>query len=148
MVGLSFEHTRSDIARATLEGLSYVVRDCLRFGSDSVSELRLCGGGANSAFWCQLLADVTGVPTARSMDTEIGAKGAFLTAVTTVTGEDMTDAVERTVTLRDRFEPDPVRRAAYDELFGDFLSLREGLSAQWRRLTAIRSRPAANPGAR
>ncbi len=140
MVGLSFEHTRSDVARAALEGLSYVVRDCLRFGAESVSELRLCGGGANSAFWCQLLADVTGAPTARSTDSEIGAKGAYLTAVTTVTGEDMAAAVDRTVTLRDRFEPDPGRSAAYDELFDDFLALREGLAGQWRPLAAVRSR--------
>ncbi len=142
MVGLSFEHTRADIARATLEGLSFVIRDCLRFGSTEVSELRLCGGGANSAFWCQLLADVTGVPTARSRDTEIGAKGAYLTALNTVHGEDMLAAVDRTVTLRDRFEPDPARAAAYEELFGDFISLREGLSGQWRQLASIRNRPA------
>ncbi len=143
MVGLSFEHTRADIARATLEGLSFVVRDCLRFGSDDVSELRLCGGGANSAFWCQLLADVTGVPTARSQDTEIGAKGAYLTALNTVQGEDLLTAVDRTVVLRDQFEPHPARAAAYEELFGDFLSLREGLSGQWQRLASIRTRPAA-----
>jgi erythritol kinase (D-erythritol 1-phosphate-forming) len=92
-----------------LEGLSFVVRDCLAVTGAGVTELRLCGGGANSAFWCQLLADVTGVPTARSADAELGAKGAFLTALV-ATGQvpSMAAAVGSYVHTRDTFVPDPV----------------------------------------
>ena len=84
---------------------------------------------------------------ARSRDSEIGAKGAYLSAVTTVTAEEMASAIARTVSMRDRFEPDPARAAAYGELFEDFLSLREGLSGQWQRLTGVRARPAVAPPA-
>ncbi|MCE0445525.1 hypothetical protein LT493_12255 [Streptomyces tricolor] len=64
-----------------LRGLSLVVRDCLAASGTEVRELRLCGGGSASDDWCRLIADVTGVPTARSADTELGAKGAFLTGL-------------------------------------------------------------------
>ncbi|MQA17344.1 MAG: hypothetical protein GEV09_25470, partial [Pseudonocardiaceae bacterium] len=42
------------VARAVVEGLSYVVRDCLEACRVRPVELRVCGGGANSAEWCQL----------------------------------------------------------------------------------------------
>ncbi|MCW2877623.1 MAG: carbohydrate kinase [Sphaerisporangium sp.] len=141
MSGLTFEHTRSHIARAMLEGLSYVVRECLEFSGSQAKELRVTGGGANSTFWCQLLADITGVPTLRSADSEIGAKGAFITALVASGDEETVQAaVERHVFTRDVFEPDTKRSALYDELYGDFLAIREGVMNDWGRLAASRAR--------
>lgn len=145
--GLSFEHGRAHLARAMFEGLSFVVRDCLEAAPGHATELRLTGGGANSAFWCQLLADVTGVPTARSVDSEIGAKGALLTALV-ATGEEptMASAVEHLVFTRDRFEPDPVRAADYDGLYEDYLGIRVAAMGEWDRLAASRARRAGPAG--
>ncbi|HAG57938.1 MAG TPA: hypothetical protein DEQ49_17745 [Arthrobacter bacterium] len=66
------------LARDVLEGLTLVIRDCPTASGDSPTELRVCGGGAASALWLQLIADVTGIPVLRSTDTDVGAKGAFL----------------------------------------------------------------------
>jgi erythritol kinase (D-erythritol 1-phosphate-forming) len=144
LLGLSFEHGRSHIARAILEGLSFVVRDCLESGPAPAAELRLCGGGAGSSFWCRLLADVTGIPTSRSADAEIGAKGAFLNALV-ATGREATmrDATAR-VRTKDVFEPRPAAARVYDELFGDFLELRKSAFTQWPRLA--RARVLTEPG--
>jgi erythritol kinase len=146
LLGLSFEHTRSHVARAILEGMSFVIRDCLDFGTTPVTELRLCGGGANSSFWCQLLADVTGVPTSRSVDAEIGAKGAFLTALV-ATGKEvaMQDTIASYVHTRDVFEPDPAAAHIYDELFGDFLEIKTSASMEWPRLARARARVLTEP---
>lgn len=77
-LGMSFEHNREHVARAVLEGLTLVIRDCLTASRGAPSELRVCGGGAASALWLQMIADVCGVPVSRSTDTEVGARGAFL----------------------------------------------------------------------
>ncbi|MBC7724861.1 MAG: carbohydrate kinase, partial [Burkholderiaceae bacterium] len=139
--GLSFEHTKSHLARAMLEGLSYVVRDCLDASTEPATEVRLTGGGANSSFWCQLIADVSGIRTSRSVDSEIGAKGAFLTAlVATGVEPDIATAVDRYVFTRDVFEPDAANHAVYDDLFADFSAIRESVAEQWPRLAASRSR--------
>ena len=53
-----------------LEGLTLVIQDCLAASRAKPSELRVCGGGAASPVWLQLIADVTGIPVLRSMDTE------------------------------------------------------------------------------
>lgn len=127
IVGLTVEHGPEHLARAVLEGLSYVVRDCLQASGAELTELRLCGGGANSDVWCRLIADVTGLPTLRSADAEVGAKGAYITGlVATGMEHDLDAAAARLVTLRDRFEPDAERHALYVAGYERFLELRPG----------------------
>ena len=60
-IGLTAKHTRADLARALLEGVSYSQKDCLDLVAQlgvEVASVRVSGGGARSAFWRQLLADV------------------------------------------------------------------------------------------
>lgn len=152
--GLSLDHTRADLARAVFDGLSLVLRDSLAASRTDVSELRLCGGGANSDAWCRLIADVTGVPTARSGDTELGAKGAFLTGLV-LTGDqpDLHSAVRAHVRMRDGWEPDPGRARLGDDLYEDFLRWRSlARDAGWQpRSTTSHTAPVqasvpASPG--
>ncbi|WP_458084906.1 FGGY family carbohydrate kinase [Streptomyces malaysiensis] len=124
--GLSLDHTPADLARAVFEGLSLVVRDCLRASGTEVRELLLCGGGAGSDRWCQLIADATGVPTARTTDTELGAKGAFLTGlVLTGAEKDLRAATGRYVRRGASWAPDPKRAALYDQLSAAHLAWRD-----------------------
>ncbi|MFF2806537.1 FGGY family carbohydrate kinase [Streptomyces sp. NPDC058000] len=142
--GLTLEHTPADLARAVFDGLSLVLRDSLAAARTDITELRLCGGGANSDAWCALIADATGVPTARSGDTEIGAKGAFLTGlVRTGAISSMHRAADTYVHMQRRWQPDPERAAFYAALHQDFLTWR-GLArnAGWRTTTTWRPNPA------
>ncbi|MFK0294112.1 FGGY-family carbohydrate kinase [Streptomyces sp. NPDC090442] len=144
--GLSLEHTPADLARAVFDGLSLVLRDCLTAARTDVTELRLCGGGANSDAWCALIADATGVPTARSGDTEIGAKGAFLTGlVRTGAASSMHRAADTYVRMQRTWQPDPERATFYAALHDDFLAWR-GLArtAGWQGAATRRPRPAAH----
>ncbi|QDQ15087.1 FGGY-family carbohydrate kinase [Streptomyces spectabilis] len=123
--GLSLEHTPADLARSVFDGLSLVLRDSLVAARTTVSELRLCGGGANSDAWCQLIADATGVPTARSGDTELGAKGAFLTGLVLTGAESsMHSAAAKYVRMHTSWEPDAERSGFYAELYEEFLRWR------------------------
>ncbi|MFD9906310.1 FGGY family carbohydrate kinase [Streptomyces sp. NPDC059063] len=123
--GLSLEHTRADLARAVFDGLSLVLRDSLVAARTTVTELRLCGGGANNDAWCQLIADATGVPTARSGDTELGAKGAFLTGLVLTGAESsMHSAAAKYVRMRTSWEPDAERARYYAGLYEAFLRWR------------------------
>ncbi|GAU69080.1 putative sugar kinase [Streptomyces sp. NBRC 110611] len=132
--GLSLEHTPADLARAVFDGLSLVLRDSLAAARTDISELRLCGGGANSDAWCALIADATGLPTARSGDTELGAKGAFLTGLVRTGAESsMHRAADKYVRMQRGWEPDSERAAFYAARYEDFLRWR-GLAreAGWR----------------
>lgn len=63
LVGLTASHTRADVIRAILEGVAFSLRDTFSiFGEMKVPvrSVRLGGGGARSALWRQIQADVYG----------------------------------------------------------------------------------------
>jgi len=63
LVGLTASHTRADVIRAILEGVAFSLRDSFTiFGEMNVpvKRVRLGGGGARSALWRQIQADVYG----------------------------------------------------------------------------------------
>jgi len=88
--GLDAAHSRADMTLAVLEGVAYAMRDAqlaLAAGGTHISEADLLGGGARSPLWCQLMADVLGIPLHRVMQSELGcAMGAARLAAMAVTG--------------------------------------------------------------
>jgi xylulokinase len=64
ILGLTFNTTKSDLAKAILEGLTFELRinlDLLKQGGVPINELRAIGGGARSELWLQLKADISGI---------------------------------------------------------------------------------------
>ena len=143
-VGLSLEHQPEHLALAVMEGLSHVIRDCLEASRAPADELRLCGGGARSDYWCQSIADTTGIRTLRSADSELGAKGALIAGLV-ATGElaDVDSATHGLIELRDSFEPREDRHAFHTERFEQFRELRRICAPAWRALAVNREAPAA-----
>ncbi|MCT2581770.1 FGGY-family carbohydrate kinase [Actinophytocola gossypii] len=132
--GMSLEHGRAEVARAVFEGLTMVIRDCLAATGADATELRVCGGGAGSAMWCQLIADVTGVPVVTSADTEVGAKGAMLTGlVATGAAPSVSSAARDYVRPTSSREPDRDRGELYARRFELFRELREISTPGWAR---------------
>ena len=61
-VGISFQTTASDLARAALEGVSYSVRQGLDLLGTPIDRVTLIGGGTRETQWCQMLADILDAP--------------------------------------------------------------------------------------
>jgi xylulokinase len=83
-VGLTAKHRRADLIRSVLEGVCFSQNDGLeiiRQLGASPSVVRLSGGGAKSAFWHQLFADVFNTPVAILESQEGSAYGAALLAL-------------------------------------------------------------------
>lgn len=137
LAGITFGHGSEHVARAVLEGLAHVVRDCLDAAPTRPTEVRLCGGGAASALWCQIIADVTGVAAVRTDDTQVGAKGALLVALTALGDHpDLTTAAAALVRPGRRFDPDPGVRELHDTGHADFLATRTAVAPRWPRWRA------------
>lgn len=133
--GLSFEHGRPHAARAVLEGLSMVIRDCLQAAAASPNKLHLCGGAAKDEIWCQMIADATGLPACCTTDNEVGAKGAFITAmVLTGASRSFEHAAKDFVKLRAQYEPDRQRSDRYAQLFERFINVREIAKEAWKQM--------------
>ena len=148
LLGLSLEHRREHIARAVMEGLTLVIQDCLGASRAQPTELRVCGGGAASPIWLQMIADVTGVPVLRSTDTEVGAKGAFLVGLVATGGAPSVEqAAPDYVRLGDTYTPDAANTALYAGLYADFLTVRDTTASTWPQLATLRERSAAHAAA-
>jgi xylulokinase len=121
ITGLTLETSRGEFIKGLLEGIIYYLRDGLTSLSDAgidISEYRMTGGGARSDAWLQIIADILGKPLARPQVSEAGALGAALLAgLGSGVYQTPTQAVEATIHVDRVFEPDPTRRARYDELF-------------------------------
>ena len=83
-VGLSLAHTRADMARAAMEGLSYELRllwaALEQFTHQPIRRVISVGGGARNALWSQIKADITGRALAVPEHTEAATLGAALLA--------------------------------------------------------------------
>ncbi len=116
-MGFTLAHTRAHFTRALLEGSAYAVRDITdRFAAMGVPprELRVMGGGARSALWNQIKADVTGLSVAVPQTTETTALGAaFLALVGTGACANLQEASARSVQIGERFEPNPETQGRY-----------------------------------
>jgi xylulokinase len=88
-VGVTAKHTRGDLLRSLIEGVSFSQKDCLDIIEEMgvpVDSVRLSGGGARNSFWRQMLADVLAKPAVTLATQEGSAYGAALLA-TVGTGE-------------------------------------------------------------
>jgi len=130
--GLNLSTRPVEVARAIYEGLSFVIRECLNAATERVRTLKVCGGGARSDLWCQMIADVTGIPVQRPDGNELGARGAFLFGQY-ITGKlpriadgDFKYPVEAT-----EFFPSPAARQRYERRFRLFRETRNFARLQW-----------------
>jgi xylulokinase len=108
--GLSLRHDRGALARATLEGVAFGLRDSLELLRElgvAATVGRVSGGGARSELWVRITASVLQLPLERMQLEEGAAYGAALLAgVRAGVFADAADAVERCVRVRDRIEPE------------------------------------------
>jgi len=82
-IGLTARHTRADLIRALIEGVSFSLKDCLDTIEGmglQVDSIRSSGGGARSPIWRQILADAFGKKVATLETQEGSAYGAAILA--------------------------------------------------------------------
>ncbi len=138
ILGLTFGTTKAELAKAALEGLTFELRtnvDLLRSAGVEIAELHAVGGGARSALWLQLKADICNVPLRIPSVTDAACLGAALLAGTGASiYADVADAVEQAVHWRGRISPDPAGVAGYDARYALYCELHPLLADLLHRL--------------
>ena len=117
-IGLRMDTPRHEMTRAVLEGVAFAFRDCLdiaRSQGIQVETSTVCGGGANSRLWLEMLASVLGVRL-EIPQTEQGPGygGAMLAAVACGAYPSVVDCARELVRVKDVVEPNEELAAAYD----------------------------------
>ena len=119
-------HTRADIARSTVDGLSLAVRDCVAVAGGATT-IALAGGGARSELWASTIADATGSTVACPDTAEVGARGAVLVGATDLGQFTDIDQAVAVVSPGHTHAPDLSLAAVYDELFARYRDTRTRL---------------------
>jgi len=109
-VGLTASHTHAPLTRAVLEGVAFSLRDSVEIFRElgaSIGSVRLGGGGARSALWQQIQADVY-KHTVELIDIDEGAAfgAALLAAVGAGAWNTVDEACEQAIRVAKRLEPD------------------------------------------
>lgn len=78
--GLSIQHTKAHLIRASLEGVIYSLYSIIKvlLEQNTITQIRASGGFAKSEVWLQILADVSGIKVLVSESVESSALGAVI----------------------------------------------------------------------
>ena len=109
LIGLTASHTKAHVVRAILEGVAFSLRDSFEIFKElniPIESVKLGGGGAKSALWRQIQADVYG-QTVETIAAEEGAAygAALLAGVGAGAWRTIGEACEKTICVAERIEP-------------------------------------------
>lgn len=80
-IGISASHTKADMLRSVMEGVTFSLKDCLDIfeaAGVKTKNMLACGGGGSSALWRQMLADIFGCEIQSTISSEGAALGAAI----------------------------------------------------------------------
>ena len=141
--GLGAQHGEGHMLRALFEGIALEHRrhvDVLRAVGIRFDSASLSGGGARSAVWPQMFADVLGIPLWLPRCTESGALGAAIAAgVGAGIFPDLAEAVGAMTGETSRFVPDPGKVAFYDERYRTYGMITAAMKPVWQRMAATQA---------
>jgi xylulokinase len=119
-IGLNLEHTREDVLRSVLEGVTMnlgIILDILRQDVPDIDQITVIGGGAKGEVWRQILADVWNVkirkPNYLEEATSMGA--AIIGGVGVGIFKDF-EVIDRFITIESEQEPIPENVEKYNTL--------------------------------
>jgi xylulokinase len=137
-VGLTLSHTREDMIRAVIEGITFAMRDSIEIMRElgiDVTEVRATGGGAKNPFWRQLQADIYRADVVTIQATEGPALGAaILAGVGCGVYDNIPEATDQLVAVADRISPRPDVSAQYDEHYQLYRELYPALKSSYQNI--------------
>lgn len=138
-VGAGFNHGAGHFVRALYEGVAYSLRDCLEVMKSKdlgFTTARLTGGGARSALWRQIVADVLNITVELPAVADASFGAALLAGVGVGIFKDERAAAE-VVRIVSRVTPDPARASVYDQGFPIYRDIQKALAPINHRIHAF-----------
>jgi xylulokinase len=139
--GLSAMHTKYDMLRAVMEGVTFSQRDSveiLREMGVNLSQMLACGGGGSSKLWRQMLADVYNCPVKTVVSKEGPALGV---AILAGVGAGLYPSVEEACAAMIRTNPaqEPIAEnvPAYERYYQVYTALYPALKDTYKKLAQL-----------
>lgn len=139
--GLSAMHTKKEMLRAVMEGVSYSLRDCVEVFRDmniNVSDMMACGGGGSSPLWRSMLADLYNCPVKTASSKEGPALGVALLALTGAGVYSSVPEACKAVCKVDKTQaPNEANVPEYEKYYQLYREIYPALKAEFSKLAAL-----------
>ena len=139
--GLSAMHTNAHLYRAVLEGVAYSLNDAYQLVAQTgtpISNMAVCGGGAKSPMWRQMIADVYGIPlTDMSQGGGASLGAAILGGVAGGAYPDVQTACARVIKGSTVTFPHAQRHNAYVPYMALYRDLYTSLADNYKKLSVL-----------
>ncbi len=134
LIGLDFSHTKPEIARSVMEGVTLEMKDIVegqKAAGVEIEKYRVTGGATKSNLWNQIQANVYGKPIQLLQVSEVTALGAaILGGVGAGIFDDVYEGVDQMVTTTKEFKPEPENVSLYNKLYESYVKTYNALSKE------------------
>ena len=121
--GMDLRHTRGHFVRAVMEAIACLLRQYLEQLSLPVDEIISMGGGAKSALWRQIKADITGKTVRTLKNKETGCLGTAIFAGYGYGVYKSVDEASKTLAQTDSKTPPKAKKEEADAVYARYLAL-------------------------
>jgi xylulokinase len=123
-IGMTMDTTRADLVQAVLEGVAFAIRDSVEVARSlgvAINSSKICGGGAKSALWKRIMANVLNVTLeCPASEQGPGMGGAMLAMVACGAYGSVQEVCDRFVEVASTVVPEPELVAKYEMRYQQF----------------------------
>ncbi len=123
---VSLSHHRGHFVRAVLEGVAlnakWLLRYVERLAGRRLEPIRLIGGGAHSALWCQIIASVLNRQVWQMAQPQFATVRGVAMLASVALGWNRWETVAEQIPRQEIFKPIPEEARLYEALFREFLA--------------------------
>lgn len=141
--GLTYLHTKADMLRAVLEGITFNLNTVLQEVIELTGqppEILATGGFARSKTWCQILADIFACPITIPQDFESSCLGAAVVGLKALGLVSDLSVVQQWLGTTTTYKPLSTNSAVYHELWPIYTRLTAHLGAEYASLADFQDR--------
>ncbi len=137
--GISSLNTENDILRATMEGITFGLRDSFELIKEKteIKDMRIVGGGAKNKTWAKIVATNFKMPVKMPKIDEGGAYGAAMLAAVG-DGQQLEDVL-KWVKFKEIIEPNYQDIKIYDDYYETYKNLYKSLKGNFEELAKIQN---------
>ncbi len=126
-IGMRPDTTRGQMTLAVLEGVAFALRDCIEVAKGNgirIGSVRMCGGGAKSELWRNIMTNVLNIPV-QTVKIEEGPAygGAILAMVASGAYSSVQSATDKLVRYGEKIFPNVNIAKAYQDKYDIFKKL-------------------------
>ncbi len=140
LFGLTQQHTKADIARATLEGICFALRDVLKAIEEvngTITTIYASGGFTKSTFWLQTMSDILSKEILLNNSADASATGAAIIGLYALGYIKNLEESKKMFAVQQTFFPQASTQEIYGSLFSIFQSLYPKLKEEFTAISKL-----------